>query len=102
MLDGTVLASALVTKQLVFNGVMTGMVFGLVAMGIVLIYRSTRVINFAVTSLGFIGAGLFALLVVQYNVPFWIAAVVSLVVGTLYGAVVELAVIRRLFTAPRV
>ena len=49
-----------------------GMVFGLVAMGIVLVYRSTRVINFAVANLGFLGAGLFALLVAQYNVPFWL------------------------------
>src|SRR5215217_1155145 len=96
LLDSTVLAT-FVTKQLVVNGVMTGMVFGLVAMGIVLIYRATRVINFAVTALGLVGAGLFALLVVQYSVPFWIGAVVALVVGTAYGAIIELVVIRRLF-----
>ena len=53
----------------------TGWCSGCVAMGIVLIYRSTRVINFAVGNMGFVGAGLFALLVVQYGVPFWIAAV---------------------------
>ncbi len=53
-------------------------------------------------NIGFIGAGLFALLVAQYNVPFWLAAVVGIVVGTLYGALIELIVIRRLFTAPRV
>ncbi len=93
---------ALYTRQLLFDGVISGMVFGLVAMGIVLVYRSTRVINFAVANLGIIGAGLFALLVAQYSVPFWIAVVIGLVVGTLYGAIVELIVIRRLFTAPRV
>ena len=96
------LATTLFTRQLLFDGVVTGMVYGLVAMGIVLIYRSTRVINFAVTSLGFIGAGIFALLVAQYGVPFWIAAAVGLVLGVVYGAVIELLVIRRLFTAPRV
>ena len=90
------------TRQLLFNGAITGMVFGLVAMGIVLVYRSTRVINFAVANLGFIGAGLFALLVLQYSVPFWLAAAIGLLVGVLYGAIVELAVIRRLFDAPRV
>jgi ABC-type branched-subunit amino acid transport system ATPase component/ABC-type branched-subunit amino acid transport system permease subunit len=97
-----VVLATFVTKQLVFNGAMNGMVFGLVAIGIVLIYRSTRVINFAVANLGMVGAGLFALLVAQYHVPFWLAAAVALVVGTLWGAIVELAVIRRLFTAPRV
>ena len=96
------LATTLFTRQLIFDGVVTGMVYGLVAMGIVLIYRSTRVINFAVANMGFIGAGIFALLVAQYGVPFWIAAVLGLALGVAYGAVLELAVIRRLFTAPRV
>jgi ABC-type branched-subunit amino acid transport system ATPase component/ABC-type branched-subunit amino acid transport system permease subunit len=90
------------TRQLLFNGVVNGMVFGLVAMGIVLVYRSTRVINFAVSSLGFVGAGIFALLVAQYHVPFWLAAPLCLVIGVVYGAIVELVVIRRLFAAPRV
>lgn len=91
-----------VTRQLVFDGAVSGFVFGLLAMGIVLVYRSTRVINFAVGNMGMVGAGLFALMVSQYRVPFWIAAVTGLVVGTVYGGVVELVVIRRLFTAPRV
>ncbi|MCB1015203.1 MAG: ABC transporter permease, partial [Acidimicrobiales bacterium] len=98
----TVLAAGFVTRQLVFTGLVNGMVFGLVALGIVLVYRSTRVINFAVANLGLVGAGLFALLVVQWSVPFWMAAAIALFVGTAWGALVELTVIRRLFTAPRV
>ena len=69
------------TRQLLFDGLITGMVFGLVAMGIVLIYRSTRVINFAVANIGFLGAGIFALLVAQWNVPFWLAAVIGIALG---------------------
>src|SRR5688572_29876469 len=71
-------------------------------MGIVLVYRATRVINFAVGGLGMVGTGLFVLLAVQYEVPYWLAALIGLAVGTLYGAVIELTVIRRLFRAPRV
>jgi ABC-type branched-subunit amino acid transport system ATPase component/ABC-type branched-subunit amino acid transport system permease subunit len=96
-----VLAS-LMTTQLLVDGLVSGLVFGLLAMGVVLVYRATRVINFAVGNMGMVGAGLLALLVVQYGVPFWIAVIVSLAAGTLYGGVVELVVIRRLFTAPRV
>ena len=96
------LAATLVTRQLIFTGVVNGMVFGLVAMGIVLIYRSTRVINFAVANLGLIGTGLFVRLVAQWSVPFWPAAIISLAAGTAWGALMELIVIRRLFTAPRV
>ena len=91
-----------VTKQLVFNGAMSGLVIGLLAIGIVLIYRSTRVINFAVGNMGLVGASLLALLVVNWSVPFWLAAVGSLIVGTLFGVIMELVVVRRLFYAPRV
>jgi ABC-type branched-subunit amino acid transport system ATPase component/branched-subunit amino acid ABC-type transport system permease component len=98
----TVVLATLFTRQLLFDGVVTGMIYGLVALGIVLIYRSTRVINFAVSNMGFIGAGLVALLVAQYHVPFWLGVAAGLTVGVAYGAIVELVVIRRLFTAPRV
>ena len=75
-----------VTRQLVFDGVASGLVFGLLALG----------------NMGLVGAGLFVLLAVQYGVPYWLSAVVALAVGALYGAVVELVVVRRLFSAPRV
>ena len=91
-----------ITSQLVFDGVVSGLVIGLLAMGIVLVYRATRVINFAVGSMGLVGASLLSLLVVNYDVPFWLAALAALVVGTLFGTFMELIVIRRLFTAPRV
>jgi ABC-type branched-subunit amino acid transport system ATPase component/ABC-type branched-subunit amino acid transport system permease subunit len=91
-----------ITKQLVFDGVVTGLVIGLLAMGIVLIYRSTRVINFAVGNMGLIGTALLAIMVVDHGVPFWIAVIACLTVGALYGALVEVVVIRRLFDAPRV
>ena len=55
--------STLVTQQVLFDGLISGLVFGLLAMGIVLVYRATRVINFAVGNMGIIGAGLIALLV---------------------------------------
>jgi ABC-type branched-subunit amino acid transport system ATPase component/branched-subunit amino acid ABC-type transport system permease component len=91
-----------VTSQLVFNGLISGLVIGLLAMGIVLIYRSTRVINFAVGNMGLIGTALLALMVIDYNIPFWLSLVVCLAVGALFGALIELTVIRRLFTSPRV
>src|SRR3712207_9310702 len=91
-----------ITRQLVVDGAVNGLVFGLLALGIVLVYRSTRAINFPVGNMGMVGSGLFALLVAQYGVPFWIAAALGFLVGVLYGAAVELVVLRRLFAAPRV
>ena len=40
----------------------------------VLVYRSTRVINFAVGSIGLIGATLLPLLVLDYGFPYWVAS----------------------------
>ena len=57
-----VVVATWITTQLVFDGVVAGLVIGLLAMGIVLVYRSTRVINFAVGNMGLVGAGLLALL----------------------------------------
>jgi ABC-type branched-subunit amino acid transport system ATPase component/ABC-type branched-subunit amino acid transport system permease subunit len=97
----TVLATW-ITRQLVFDGVINGLVIGLLALGIVLVFRATRVINFAVGNMGIVAAALFNLLVAQYQLPYWPAAVLSLAAGAAYGALVELVVIRRLFRAPRV
>ncbi|WP_420435714.1 ABC transporter permease subunit [Candidatus Poriferisocius sp.] len=91
-----------ITQQLAFDGVVNGLVTGLVAMGIVLIYRSTRVINFAVGNMGIIAASMMALLMLNYGWGFWLALVLSLALGVLFAAAVELTVIRRLFTSPRV
>ncbi len=77
--------AAWVTSQIVFNGFVQGLVYGLLAMAIVLVYRSSKVINFAIGSMGLIGSGLLVLLTVQYGVPYWISLAIALVAGVVYG-----------------
>lgn len=91
-----------VNLQVVFNGLVQGAVYGLLALAIVLVYRSSKVINFAAGNIGLVGSGVLVLLDVNYNVPFWPAVAMALAVGLVYGAVIELIVVRRLFRAPRV
>ena len=100
-MGGAVLA-VWTTRQLWFDGVVNGMVLGLLALGVVLVYRSTRVINLAVGNMGLPATGLMALLVINYDFPYWLALPIALVVGIAVGAMIERAVIRRLFDAPRV
>ncbi len=88
--------------QLWFNGLTGGMVFGLLATGIVLIYRSTKVINLAVGNMGLPAMALLAVMTVNYDFPYWAALPIALLVGTAGGAVIERTVINRLFDAPRV
>ena len=89
-------------RQLVFDGAVNGAVYGMLAMAIVLIFRSSRVINFAAGNMGLPGAGLLALLTLRWDVPFWLSTIAALAVGIVFAAVVEVGIIRRLFTAPRV
>jgi ABC-type branched-subunit amino acid transport system ATPase component/ABC-type branched-subunit amino acid transport system permease subunit len=90
------------TANTVFEGFVEGLSFALIAMGIVLVYRSSRIINFAVASLGLPAAAVLAVFVVRSDWPYWIALVFALLVGTASGTAIELTVIRRLFKAPRV
>ena len=105
MLDwhSTLLTSSVwVTRQIVFDGVVNGLAIGLLAMGIVLVYRATRVINFAVGNMGLIASSMTALLVLNYGWGLWLALGLAVLLGMLFAVAVELSVIRRLFAAPRV
>src|SRR3954449_11550211 len=94
--------AALFTSNLLVIGCLRGFIYALIAMGIVLVYRSSRVINFAVGDLGVPAAALLALMVGKHGWPYWPSLFAAVAVGTLAGTVVELTVIRRLFHAPRV
>jgi ABC-type branched-subunit amino acid transport system ATPase component/ABC-type branched-subunit amino acid transport system permease subunit len=97
-----VLAVGWINSQIVYDGVVQGLAIAVIAVGVVLVYRATRIINFAVGNMGVIGAVTLSLLVLQYGVPFWVALVIALLIGLVFGAAVEMTVIRRLKNAPRV
>ena len=90
------------TANLLVIGLVRGLIVSLIAMGIVVVYRSSRVINFAVGDLGVPAAALLAVMAGKSHWPYWPSLLLAVLSGTLAGTVVELAVIRRLFRAPRV
>src|SRR5579871_5550136 len=94
--------AAIFTSNLLVIGAVRGLIIALIAMGIVLVYRSSRVINFAVGAMGVPAAALLAVMVGHHHWPYWPALIAVMIVGTLTGTIVELGVIRRLFRAPRV
>ena len=91
-----------ITNQVVFNGATSGLLIGLIAVSVVLVYRVTRVVNFAAGNIGAVGGSLMPLLVLNYRFPYWLAFGLSLLVGILFSAICELTVIRRLFKSPRI
>ncbi|HVT20351.1 MAG TPA: ATP-binding cassette domain-containing protein [Mycobacteriales bacterium] len=85
----------------VLLGAITGMSYGLLAVGLVLIYRTNKIINFAHGQIGAFGAALFGLATVSWGVPYWVAFPLALIMAAATGSVAEAGVVRRLRNAPR-
>ena len=85
----------------VLLGTITGLTYGLLAVGLVLIYRTNRIINFAHGQIGAFGAAFFSLAAVKWHLPYWCAFVLALLVAAMSGAAAETGVVRRLRSAPR-
>ncbi len=90
-----------VPASILFSGLVDGLIIALFAVGIVLVYRSLRVINFAQTFLGGAGAVMTFELVQLTPVPFPLAVLIGLAVGTAIGVFFDLVFGRRFFRAPR-
>jgi ABC-type branched-subunit amino acid transport system ATPase component/ABC-type branched-subunit amino acid transport system permease subunit len=86
--------------QTIMLGAMTGMTYGLLGVGLVLIYRSNRIINFAHGTIGAFGAACFAVASVKWHMPYWIAFVLAMALSALVGVGTEAAAVRRLRNAP--
>jgi branched-chain amino acid transport system permease protein len=82
-------------------GVVIGLLTALVALGLALIYRANRILNFAQGDLGTVPTTLVVGLVAITGVPYLVGVVAGLAAAIVLGVVVELAIIRRFFRAPR-
>src|SRR5205823_8348281 len=70
--DVSVLALS-ISPQILLVGALTGLAYAVLAVGLVLVYRATRVINFAHGEIGAFGAAVLAKLVLDYGWSFWLA-----------------------------
>ena len=85
----------------VLRGAVFGTGTGLLAVGLVLTYRTTRIINFSYGAMGTFGAGIAVALKLGRDVPWPVAVPIGVVAGIVVGALVERVVIRRFAQAPR-
>ena len=86
---------------IVLTGIVIGSLNGLVALGMVLVYRAQRIINFAQADVGGVGAVLAIELVQVYNWNYFAAIGAGLLVAAALGATSEFLVVRRFFRSPR-
>jgi ABC-type branched-subunit amino acid transport system ATPase component/branched-subunit amino acid ABC-type transport system permease component len=86
---------------ILFLGVVLGSLSALVAMGLVLVYRANRIVNFAQGDMGAMASVLAASLIVGPKWPFFAAVAAGLLAAILVGFLVEVGIIRRFSGAPR-
>jgi branched-chain amino acid transport system permease protein len=86
---------------IVLRGLIVGGLTALVALGMALVHRANRIINFAQADLGFAPAVLAYLLLDEVGVPWPAAVAVGLLSAVVLGGATERVVIRRFFRAPR-
>ncbi|HVE93476.1 MAG TPA: ATP-binding cassette domain-containing protein [Acidimicrobiales bacterium] len=101
LVTASLLAATISTGALV-TGALTGLGYGVLAAGLVLVHRASGVINFAHAEIGAVAAAVLAKLVVDAGVPFVVALPFALLLGALTGVLVEATVVRRLTRTSKV
>jgi branched-chain amino acid transport system permease protein len=86
---------------IVLVGAVLGTVTALLAMGLILIYRTNRIINFAYGSMGGVAGILAVDLFYEHHWNYWLAMTLGLVLGVGVGSLTEFLVIRRFSNASR-
>jgi branched-chain amino acid transport system permease protein len=84
---------------LTVDGVTNGFVYAIVALALVMIWRATRVINYAQGAMGMF-ATYVTLFAISHGVTYWLAFVIALGGGFLLGAAIERVLVRPIETRP--
>ena len=78
-----------------------GCIYGLVALGFVLIYKATELVNFAQGDLLMLGAFVCYMFVVWWGVRYWVAFALAVAIVGLFGAALDAIVLRRVIGQPQ-
>ena len=86
--------------QLVISGIAQGCIYGLIALGFVLIYKATETVSFVQGELMMLGAfgGLACMTVL--NFPFWLSVICAIAAMAVFGVLLERLIIRPILGQP--
>jgi len=88
--------------EVLIGGLLAGVMYSLVALGFVLIYKASGVFNFAQGAMVFFAALTFVGLQEKTGLPFWIVLALTLAVMVLLGVLIERIVLRPLVNQPQI
>ncbi len=86
--------------QLVISGIAQGCIYGLIALGFVLIYKATETVSFAQGDLMMLGAFMGLAGMTMLGFPFWAAVLAAIVAMAIFGVLLERIVIRPILGQP--
>ena len=86
--------------QVLVTGIATGGVYGLIALGFVLIFKATGILNLATGVFMTLGAFICLTLLTNLGLPFWLAFTATLGFAVVLGLLVERFILRQLIGEP--
>ena len=87
--------------NLLLNGLALGCIYGLIALGFVLIYKATELVNFAQGDFVTVGAYIAFLLIGVVGLPYWFGLIAAIAVMFAFGFAMDVVIIRRLIGEPQ-
>src|SRR5919202_6052474 len=81
--------------QLIVNGAASGCIYGLIALGFVLIYKATEMVNFAQGEIMMLGGFAAYSLIATWDLNYWIGALIAIAVTAAFGFALGAVVLRR-------
>ena len=86
--------------QLVISGVAQGCIYGLIALGFVLIYKATETVSFAQGELMMLGAFFGLAVITLMGMPFWVGVLSAIAAMAIFGVLLERVVISPILGQP--
>jgi branched-chain amino acid transport system permease protein len=89
----------ILTSQVV-SGLATGCVYALIALGFVLIFKATDVVNFAQGEFVMVSGFISYTLLIRFGIPYWLVLISTIVASGFMGVILERVVVRPIMNAP--
>ncbi len=87
--------------QVVVSGAALGCIYGLIALGFVLIYKATEMVNFAQGDLLMLGAFVAYMLIAEMGMPYWLGLFLAVVLLAAFGYLLDALVLRWVIGQPQ-
>jgi len=87
--------------QLLINGAAAGCIYGLIALGFVLVYKATEMVNFAQGDLMMLGAFVALSLIAGAGANYWLAFAGAIAVMAIFGYLLDTVILRRVIGQPQ-